>query len=255
MKAGKNGKKTVNLEKRLLADMGRAIGDFDLISADDRIMVAVSGGKDSLVLLHLLMAIQKRAPIEFSLIAVNLDQSQPGYQAEVVRKHFESLNIEFQMIKRDTYSVVKRLVKSGKTLCSVCSRLRRGVLYRTAGELGCNKIALGHHREDLIETLLLSAFYAGSLSSMPAKLISDDGNNTVIRPLIYCAEETIRAYAAERNLPVIPCSLCDTQENRRRARIKRLIRDLAAEHPAVPGNLLHALQHVVPSHLLDRSIR
>jgi tRNA 2-thiocytidine biosynthesis protein TtcA len=246
--------KPINLQKRLLSDMGRAIGDFELISEGDRIMVAVSGGKDSLALLHLLLANQKRAPVAFSLVAMNLDQRQPGYQAEVIRDHFESLNIEYYMIRRDTYSVVRRLVPDGKTMCSVCSRLRRGILYRTARKLKCNKIALGHHREDLIETLLLSALYAGSLSSMPPKLISDDGRSIVIRPLVYCAEETIRAYAIERNFPVIPCNLCDSQENRRRKRIKELIRDLTREHPAVPGNLLHALSRVVPSHLLDRKL-
>jgi tRNA 2-thiocytidine biosynthesis protein TtcA len=242
------------LEKRLLNDMGRAIHDYSMIEEGDRVMVAISGGKDSLSLLRLLQVLQGRAPVRFSLIAVNLDQGQPGFPADVLGAYLATTGAEYRMLKQDTYSIVKRLTEPGKTYCAVCSRLRRGVLYNAAVELGCTKIALGHHREDLIETLLLSAFFSGALKTMPPLLRSDDGRNTVIRPLAYCPEETIRAYAEEQRFPIIPCNLCSSQENQQRKRVKQLVAQLAAEHPAVPGNLLHALQHVVPSHLLDRTV-
>jgi tRNA 2-thiocytidine biosynthesis protein TtcA len=242
------------LEKRLLNEVGRAIRDFDLIAGGDRILVAVSGGKDSLTLLHLLMRLRERSPVAFSLVAVNLDQGQPGFPAHALESYLAGLGIEYRMVRRDTYSIVKRLTEPGKSYCPVCSRLRRGILYNVAVELGCTKVALGHHREDLIETLLLSALFAGALKSMPPKLLSDDGRNTVIRPLAYCAEETIRAFAQEMNFPIIPCSLCQSQENAQRRKVKELIADLAREHPAVPGNLLNALGNVLPSHLLDRRL-
>lgn len=243
------------LEKRLLNDVGRAVRDFNLIQEGDRILVAVSGGKDSLTLLHLLQRLAARSPVRFHLLAVNLDQGQPGFSNASLEAHFRAVGAEHRLLRQDTYSIVKRLTEPGKTYCPVCSRLRRGILYNAAVAEGCTKIALGHHREDLIETLLLSAIFSGALKSMPAKLVSDDGRNTVIRPLVYCAEATIAAFAEEMRFPVIPCNLCSSQENQQRRKIKQLIRDLAAEHPAVPGNLLHALANVVPSHLLDPELR
>jgi tRNA 2-thiocytidine biosynthesis protein TtcA len=242
------------LEKRLLRATAQAIQDFALVEQGDRIMVAVSGGKDSYTLLHLLMRLRERAPIDFDLVAVNLDQGQPGYPAEVVEGHLRSLGVPYRMIARDTYSVVRRLVPEGKTTCSVCSRLRRGVLYGAAIEMGCTKIALGHHRDDLVETLLLSALYSGALKSMPAKLLAKDGRNVVVRPLCYAAEEDIAAFAEAMRFPIVPCDLCGSQPNLRRRRVKALLAELSGEHPAVKGNLLHALGHVVPSHLLDRDL-
>ncbi len=242
------------LEKRILRAAAQAIQDFGLVEQGDRIMVAVSGGKDSYTLLHVLMRLRERAPIDFDLVAVNLDQGQPGYPAEVVERHLRSVGVNYRMIARDTYSVVRRLVPEGKTTCSVCSRLRRGVLYGAAIEMGCTKIALGHHREDLVETLLLSALYSGALKSMPAKLLAKDGKNVVVRPLCYAAEGDIAAFAAAMRFPIVPCDLCGSQPNLRRRRVKALLADLSAEHPAVKGNLLHALAHVVPSHLLDRDL-
>jgi len=246
---------TSKLEKRLLRAAASAIRDFELVEDGDKIMVAVSGGKDSYALLHLLMRLRERAPIDFQLVAVNLDQGQPGYPAEIVERHLRSVGVPYRMLHRDTYSVVRRLVPEGKTTCPVCSRLRRGVLYNAAVEMGCTKIALGHHRDDLVETLLLSALYSGALKSMPAKLRSDDGRNVVIRPLCYAAEEDIAAFAAAMQFPIIPCDLCGSQPNLRRKRVKALLAELTAEHPAVKGNLLNALGHVVPSHLLDRDLQ
>jgi tRNA 2-thiocytidine biosynthesis protein TtcA len=242
------------LEKRLLRAAAEAIRDFGLVEEGDRVMVAVSGGKDSYTLLHLLMRLRERAPIAFDLVAVNLDQGQPGYPAEVVERHLRSVGVPYRMIARDTYSVVRRLVPEGKTTCSVCSRLRRGVLYGAAVEMGCTKIALGHHRDDLVETLLLSALYSGALKSMPAKLLAKDGRNVVVRPLCYAAEEDIAAFAEAMRFPIVPCDLCGSQPNLRRRRVKALLAELAREHPAVKGNLLNALAHVVPSHLLDRDL-
>jgi tRNA 2-thiocytidine biosynthesis protein TtcA len=242
------------LERRLLHAAGSAIHDFDLVSEGDRIMVAVSGGKDSYALLHLLMRLRERAPIDFDLVAVNLDQGQPGYPAHVVEGHLKQVGVPYRMLSRDTYSVVKRLVPEGRTTCSLCSRLRRGVLYNAAVEMGCTKIALGHHRDDLIETLLLSALYSGALKSMPPRLRSRDGRNVVIRPLCYAAEEDLAAFAEAMKFPIVPCDLCGSQPNLRRRRVKRLLTELTAEHPSVKGNLLHALGHVVPSHLLDRAL-
>jgi tRNA 2-thiocytidine biosynthesis protein TtcA len=243
------------LEKRLLRATARAITDFDLVEDGDRIMVAVSGGKDSYTLLHLLMRLRERAPITFELLAVNLDQGQPGYPAETVERHFQAVGVPYRMLRRDTYSVVRRLVPEGKTTCPVCSRLRRGVLYNEAVELGCTKIALGHHRDDLVETLLLSALYSGRLKSMPPRLHAKDGRNVVVRPLCYAAEEDIAAFAEAMAFPIVPCDLCGSQPNLRRKRVKRLLAELTAEHPSVKGNLLHALAHVVPSHLLDRELQ
>lgn len=243
------------LEKRLLRAAGDAIADFGLVEQGDRILVAVSGGKDSYTLLHVLMRLRERAPVDFDLVAVNLDQGQPGYPAEVVERHFQAVGVPYRMLRRDTYSVVRRLVPEGKTACAVCSRLRRGVLYRAAAEMGCTKIALGHHRDDLVETLLLSALYSGALKSMPPLLRSKDGRNVVVRPLCYAAEEDIAAFARAMRFPVVPCDLCGSQPNLRRRRVKALLAELSAEHPAVKGNLMNALAHVVPSHLLDRNLR
>jgi tRNA 2-thiocytidine biosynthesis protein TtcA len=246
--------RVLRLEKRILRAAAQAIQDFSLVEQGDRIMVAISGGKDSYTLLHVLMRLRERAPIDFDLVAVNLDQGQPGFPAHVVEGHLKAVGVPYRMIARDTYSVVRRLVPEGKTTCSVCSRLRRGVLYGAAIEMGCTKIALGHHRDDLVETLLLSALYSGALKSMPPKLRAKDGKNVVVRPLCYAAEEDIAAFAAEMRFPVVPCDLCGSQPNLRRRRVKTLLAELGAEHPAVKGNLLHALAHVVPSHLLDRDL-
>ncbi|HET7824127.1 MAG TPA: tRNA 2-thiocytidine(32) synthetase TtcA [Anaeromyxobacter sp.] len=243
------------LERRLLRAAADAIADFALVEDGDKILVAVSGGKDSWTLLHLLLRLRERAPIRFDLVAVNLDQGQPGYPAHVVEEHLRSIGVPYRMLVRDTYSVVRRLVPEGKTTCPVCSRLRRGVLYGAAVEMGCTKIALGHHRDDLIETLLLSALYAGALKSMPPKLRSQDGRNVVIRPLCYAAEEDIAAFAAAMKFPIVPCDLCGSQPNLRRKRVKALLAELSREHPAVKGNLLNALGNVVASHLLDRELR
>ncbi|HZZ83122.1 MAG TPA: tRNA 2-thiocytidine(32) synthetase TtcA [Anaeromyxobacteraceae bacterium] len=243
------------LERRLLRAASQAIFDFGLIESGDRILVAVSGGKDSYTLLHLLQRLQERAPVHFELLATNLDQGQPGFPADVLRRHFEAVGVPHVMLSEDTYSIVKRLVPEGKTTCPVCSRLRRGILYNAAVEHRCNKIALGHHRDDLIETLLLSALYSGRLKSMPAKLRSDDGRNVVIRPLCYAHEEDIARFAELMGFPIVPCDLCGSQPNLRRRKVKELIASLAAEHPAVKGNLLNALATVVPSHLLDRGLQ
>ena len=242
------------LEKRLLRATARAIEDFDLVRAGDRILVAVSGGKDSYALLHLLRRLQDRAPVPFDLLAVNLDQGHPGFPAEIIEAHFRAVGVRYRMLRQDTLAIVRRVVPEGGTYCSACSRLRRGILYNAAVEMGCNKIALGHHRDDLLETLLLSALYSGRLKSMPAKLRSDDGRNVVIRPLCYAAEEDLAAFAGEMRFPVVPCDLCGSQPDLKRQRVKALLRELSAENPAVKGNLLHALQTVVPSHLLDRRL-
>jgi tRNA 2-thiocytidine biosynthesis protein TtcA len=246
---------TERLERRLLRDTARAIEDFELVEAGDRILVAVSGGKDSYALLHLLMRLRERAPIPFDLVAVNLDQGHPGFPAHLLEEHFQAVGVPYRMLKEDTISIVRRVVPEGGTYCSACSRLRRGILYNAAVEMGCTKIALGHHRDDLIETLLLSALYSGRLKTMPVKLRSDDGRNVVIRPLAYAAEEEIAAFATAMRFPVVPCGLCGSQPNLMRKRVKGLLAELSAEHPAVKGNLLSALARVVPSHLLDRDLQ
>ncbi len=246
---------TERLERRLLRDTARAIEDFALVEAGDRILVAVSGGKDSYVLLHLLMRLRERAPIAFDLVAVNLDQGHPGFPAHVIEEHFRAVGVPYRMLKEDTLTIVRRVVPDGGTYCSACSRLRRGILYNAAVEMGCTKIALGHHRDDLIETLLMSALYAGRLKTMPVRLRSDDGRNVVIRPLAYAAEDEIAAFAEAMRFPVVPCGLCGSQPNLMRQRVKSLLADLAAENPTVKGNLLSALSRVVPSHLLDRDLQ
>ena len=245
----------IRVEKRLLGMVSRASIDFGLIEPDDRILVGMSGGKDSYAMLHLMRLVQRRVPFGFSMIAVNLDQGHPGFPGHLLRDYLEGEGHEYRMIAQDTYSIVLDKIPAGKTFCSLCSRLRRGILYNTAVELGCNKIALGHHRDDAIETLMLNALYAGQLKAMPPKLQSDDGRNVVIRPLIYCPESEIAEFAAEMAFPIIPCDLCGSQENLQRKRIKRLLTDLNAENPNVKGNLFAALGNVRPSHLMDKTLR
>ena len=243
------------LEKSLLGHMGRAIADFGLIEDGDRILVGVSGGKDSHTLLHLLSVLRGRAPVRFELLAVTLDQGHPGFPAHVLEAYFREQGHAFRILREDTYRVVLEKTPPGKTQCAVCSRLRRGILYNAAVELGCNKIALGHHRDDVVETLLLNLFFAGSLKAMPPLLQSDDGRNTIIRPLAYAPEVEIAAYAALRRFPIIPCELCGSQENLQRKRMKRMLDELEREHPHIRSSVLAALGNVRPSHLMDKTLR
>jgi len=243
------------IEHRLRGQVARASSDFSLLEPGDRVMVAVSGGKDSHVLLYLLRELMRRAPFEFSLVAVNVDQGHPGFPKSVLPDYFEKEGYEFEIVEEDTYSIVKEKVPAGKTTCSLCSRLRRGILYTTASRLGCTKIALGHHRDDVIETLLLNLFFSGQTKAMPPRLRSDDGRHVVIRPLVYAAETDLAAFAAERAFPIIPCDLCGSQEHLQRQRVKALLATLEAENPNVRRNLLAALGNVRPTHLLDHGLR
>ncbi|MCC6662821.1 MAG: tRNA 2-thiocytidine(32) synthetase TtcA [Polyangiaceae bacterium] len=243
------------LEKRLLSLVAKASADFGLLEPNDRVMVAVSGGKDSHSLLYLLREVQRRAPFPFSLVAVNLDQGQPGFPRHVLPEYFAKEGYEHRIVSEDTYTIVKDKVPEGKTYCSLCSRLRRGVLYNVAVELGATKIALGHHRDDVIETLLLNLLYSGQMKAMPPRLRSDDGRNVVIRPLVYCAEVDIAAFAAERGFPIIPCDLCGSQDNLQRKRVKELLTGLNAENHNVRSNVFAALSNIRPTHLLDMEVR
>ncbi|MDR2164463.1 MAG: tRNA 2-thiocytidine(32) synthetase TtcA [Zoogloeaceae bacterium] len=242
------------LEKWLLRQTGKAITDYNMIESGDTVLVCVSGGKDSHTLLHLLRLLQRRAPITFRLIAMNLDQKQPGFPAEVLPAYFEKIGVEYRIIEADTYSIVKEKIPVGKTTCSLCSRLRRGVIYRTARELGANKIALGHHRDDMVHTLFLNLFFGGKLKAMPPKLKTDDGAHIVIRPLACCAESDIARYARGMQFPIIPCNLCGTQENLQRQKIREMMADWDRRFPGRTESVFTALQNIVPSHLADRAL-
>jgi len=245
---------TERTEKRLSRAMSRAIDDFQMISEGDRILVAVSGGKDSYTMHHLLDSLSRRAPVSFSLLAVNVDQGHPGYPGHLLTEYMQSRGHAFHMVHEDTYSIVTEKIPQGKTYCSLCSRLRRGILYRLATELKCTKIALGHHRDDVLVTLLLNLFFSGQLKAMPPKLISDDGAHTVIRPLVYCAESDVAAYAAAMQFPILPCDLCGSQENLQRKIIGDLLTRLEKDNPGLRTSALAALMNVRPSHLLDAGL-
>ncbi len=239
------------LQKRLRREMGQAIEAFNMIEEGDKVMVCLSGGKDSYTLLDILMNLQRSAPVQFELVAVNLDQKQPGFPEEVLPAYLAELGVPFHIIERDTYSVVKEVVPEGKTTCGLCSRLRRGTLYGFADEIGANKIALGHHRDDILETLFLNMFYGGRLKAMPPKLVSDDGKNMVIRPLAFSREKDITAYSELKQFPIIPCNLCGSQENLQRQVIKEMLQGWDKSHPGRLETMFRSLQHVVPSHLAD----
>lgn len=240
------------LDKKLCRLVGEAIGDFGMIADGDKVMVCLSGGKDSYTLLDILQKLRERAPISFDLVAVNLDQKQPNFPSDTLPNYLRQLNIPFHIEEQDTYSIVKRVIPEGKTTCGLCSRLRRGILYRVADELGATKIALGHHRDDILETLLLNMFYGGKLKAMPPKLRSDDGRHLVIRPLAYVPEKLIERYAQAMEFPIIPCDLCGSQPNLQRAAMKKLLREWEKEFPGRIENLFRSLHHIVPSHLLDQ---
>ena len=242
------------LQRRIRSATGRAICDFDMIADGDRVMVCLSGGADSYTMLDMLLALQRAAPISFELVAVNLDQKQPGFPEEVLPNYLDRLGIDYRIVEEDTYSVVKRLVPEGKTTCSLCSRLRRGVLYNVAGEIGASKIALGHHADDIVETAFLNMFHNARLKAMPARLRSDDGRNTVIRPLAYVREAAIKRYAAWREFTIIPCNLCGSQPNLQRQAVKAMLQEWDRIHPGRVDNILKSLCRVTPSHLLDRDL-
>jgi len=242
------------LVKRLQRQVGQAIGDFNMIEDGDRIMVCLSGGKDSFTMLDILLELQRRAPVHFDLIAVNLDQKQPGFPEHVLPGYLAELGVPFHVIEQDTYSVVKRVIPEGKTTCGLCSRMRRGALYQFASENGITRIALGHHRDDIIETLFLNLFNGGRIKAMPPKLLSDDGQHVVIRPLAYCSEEDIERYAASRDFPIIPCNLCGSQPNMQRQAIKEMLRGWKKKHPGRVENIFRAIGNVSPSQLADHEL-
>jgi tRNA 2-thiocytidine biosynthesis protein TtcA len=243
------------LAKRLHRQVGEAIADFAMIEAGDRVMVCLSGGKDSYGLLDILLGLQRRSPVRFELVAVNLDQKQPGFPADVLPRYLTALGVPFRIAEQDTYSVVKRLIPEGATMCSLCSRLRRGVLYRVAGELGATKIALGHHRDDLMATFFLNLFFGGKLKTMPPKLVSDDGRHVVIRPLAYVREHDLARFALDRAFPLIPCTLCGSQENLQRKQVTLMLLEWEKKHPGRIESIFHALGKVEPTHLLDRALQ
>ena len=242
------------LRKRLRRQVGKAIADFNLIEQGDRVMVCISGGKDSHAMLELLIGLRDSAPIDFEIVAVTLDQKQPGYPEDILPDYLESLNIPFYILERDTYSVVRSVIPEGKTTCGLCSRLRRGTLYGFAEQIGATKMALGHHRDDIVETLFLNLFFGGKLKAMPAKLKSDDGRHIVIRPLAYCRESDLEAYAQAMAFPIIPCNLCGTQENLQRQEIKQMLRSWERHYPGRTETIFRALGNVAPSHLLDQDL-
>jgi tRNA 2-thiocytidine biosynthesis protein TtcA len=256
--AGKAGQKAAHeankLEKRLLRLAGQAIGEFNMIEDGDKVMVCLSGGKDSYGMLDVLLKLRERAPIRFDLIAVNLDQKQPGFPAHVLPEYLGHLGVPFHIETQDTYSIVTRVIPAGKTMCSLCSRLRRGILYRVASELGATKIALGHHRDDILGTFFLNLFYGGKLKGMPPKLVSDDGKHVVIRPLAYVKEVDLARYAHVKAFPIIPCNLCGSQENLKRKEVKRMLLEWERKHPGRVENTFNALARVVPSHLMDAGL-
>ena len=253
-RAPKPGVEAAKLAKRLHRQVGQVIADFNMIEPGDKVMVCVSGGKDSYALLDILLSLQARAPAPFELVAVNLDQKQPGFPAEVLPDYLKSRGVPFHIESQDTYSIVKRLIPEGKTMCSLCSRLRRGILYRVADELGATKIALGHHRDDMLQTFFMNMFFGSRLKAMPPKLVSDDGRHIVIRPLAYVAEIDLERWAARREFPIIPCSLCGSQDNLQRVQMKRMLREWEREYPGRLDNMFTALGNVTPSHLLDRKL-
>lgn len=242
------------LRKHLESQTGRAIGDYNMIEGGDTVLVCVSGGKDSYSLLSILMALRERAPIDFRIIAMNLDQKQPGFPEDILPGYFKSIGVEYRIVEADTYSLVKEKIPEGKTTCSLCSRLRRGIIYRTAKELGANKIALGHHRDDMVHTLLLNMLFGGKLKAMPPKLVTDDGAHIVIRPLAYCAEADIAKFARGMGFPIIPCNLCGSQENLQRQKIKEMMADWDKRYPGRTSSVFTALQNIVPSHLADQNL-
>jgi len=253
----KDGKVSVEmhkLSKRLHRLVGQAITDFNMIEDGDKVMVCVSGGKDSYALLDILINLKARAPIRFDIVAVNLDQKQPGFPEHVLPEYLASRGVPFHIENQDTYSIVKRVIPEGKTMCSLCSRLRRGILYRVAGELGATKIALGHHRDDMLQTLFMNMFFGAKLKGMPAKLVSDDGRNIVIRPLAYVNELDLERWAAHRAFPIIPCTLCGSQENLQRVQTKQMLREWDRQYPGRVDNMFNAMANVVPSHLMDRNL-
>jgi len=244
----------LKLRNKLISAVGKAIGDYNMIAHGDTILVCMSGGKDSHALLMLLLALQERAPVDFKLIAMNLDQKQPGFPEHILPEYLEKLGVDYRIVEADTYSIVKEKVPPGKTTCSLCSRLRRGIIYRTAQELGANKIALGHHRDDIVQTLFLNMFFGAKLKAMPPKLATDQGEFVVIRPLAYCAEKDIAAYARGMEFPIIPCDLCGSQENLQRQNIKRMLQAWELEYPGRTEKIFRALTNVAPSHLADTAL-
>jgi tRNA 2-thiocytidine biosynthesis protein TtcA len=247
-------KRQQQLQKRLRRDVGRAIDDYAMIEQGDKVMVCLSGGKDSYAMLDILMQLQKSAPIQFDILAVNLDQKQPGFPEHVLPAYLTEVGVDFHVIEKDTYSVVKEVIEEGKTTCGLCSRMRRGTLYRFAQERGITKIALGHHRDDILETLFLNMFHGGKLKAMPARLLSDDGLNTVIRPMAYAREQDIAEYAQLKQFPIIPCNLCGSQDNLQRQHIKAMLQGWEKNHPGRIESMIKSLQNIVPSHLMDTKL-